>query len=335
MASPHVAGLAGLILSKNPSFTPQQVREILTSTADDLGTAGRDPYYGYGRINAAKALGAAGTTPTVTPGGLTSTPTPSPTPTLPPGVTPTATLTPSPTPTPPSGATPTATSTPAPGQITSLRLEVMLQGINSQKPDKEFTVKIKQESREVVKTTSFSSDDKGIYSNEISLADENLQNGIFDILIKTAYFLQKKFGGITLGEGENTVTRLADEDLLRAGDINNSGVVDREDVNLLKSAYSPFNFTTNPADLNLNNLVNSLDYSLLISNYGRSDDTVPTPTITSTPTSTPTSIPSFTPTPSLLPTATLTPSPTPSSPCSTSTPTLSPTLTNTPTPTPT
>lgn len=323
MASPHVAGLAGLILAKNPSFSPQQVRDTLTSTADDLGTVGKDPYYGYGRINACKALGGTGCgttpTPTATPGGPTFTPTPtsSPTPTLPPGITPTATPILTPTSTPTAGPTPT----PAPGQITLLKIEIMLQGINSQKLDKIFTIKIRQQSREVVKNQVFSSDDKGIYSGEINLQSENLQNGTFDVFIKTAYFLQKKFAGITLGGGENTLTKVAEDDLLRAGDINNSGIVDQTDVNLLKSAYSPFNIVSNPADLNLNGLVNSLDYSLLVSNLGKSDDNGPTPT--STPTSNPT------PTPSPLP-------PTPTiSPTPTSTPTQQPTLTPTLSPTPT
>ncbi len=71
MAAPHVAGLAGLILSLHPDWTPDQVRSALTDSADDLGSAGRDDYYGYGRINAYRALQGAApppdTTPTVTP----------------------------------------------------------------------------------------------------------------------------------------------------------------------------------------------------------------------------------------------------------------------------
>ena len=56
MASPHVAGLAGLILSRNAGLNNAQVRQILITTADDLGTAGQDQYFGYGRINALAAL---------------------------------------------------------------------------------------------------------------------------------------------------------------------------------------------------------------------------------------------------------------------------------------
>lgn len=80
-ASPQVAVLAALIISANPGLNPQQVTDIITSTAKDLGAAGRDDSYGWGRINAAAALQKAIVTtpePLPTP---TSTPTPTPSPT--------------------------------------------------------------------------------------------------------------------------------------------------------------------------------------------------------------------------------------------------------------
>jgi len=57
MATPHVAGLSALIWSLAPSLTDQEVRSIIESTANDLGTIGWDQYYGHGRINVANALG--------------------------------------------------------------------------------------------------------------------------------------------------------------------------------------------------------------------------------------------------------------------------------------
>lgn len=57
MASPHVAGLAALLRGQNPSWTSTQVRNRMTSCADDKGAAGRDNQYGFGRINLARALG--------------------------------------------------------------------------------------------------------------------------------------------------------------------------------------------------------------------------------------------------------------------------------------
>ena len=56
MASPVVAGVAALVLSVNPDLTVDQVKDILYSTAVDLGTEGRDDYYGYGRVNAEAAV---------------------------------------------------------------------------------------------------------------------------------------------------------------------------------------------------------------------------------------------------------------------------------------
>ncbi len=56
MASPHVAALAGLIRSMNPALTNKEVMQIIKETATDLGEPGKDPYYGYGEINIAKAV---------------------------------------------------------------------------------------------------------------------------------------------------------------------------------------------------------------------------------------------------------------------------------------
>ncbi len=49
MSSPMVAGLAALILSRNPDYTPAEVKERIESTATDLGEAGFDQKYGHGQ----------------------------------------------------------------------------------------------------------------------------------------------------------------------------------------------------------------------------------------------------------------------------------------------
>jgi serine protease len=54
MATPFVSGVAGLLAGQG--LTPQQIIDCITSTTDDLGTPGRDPVYGYGRVNAYRAV---------------------------------------------------------------------------------------------------------------------------------------------------------------------------------------------------------------------------------------------------------------------------------------
>ncbi|MDE3840682.1 peptidase S8 [Bacillus methanolicus] len=56
MASPHVAGLAGLILSANPELTNKEVMDIIKNTAYDLGSPGKDIDFGSGLIDVKKAL---------------------------------------------------------------------------------------------------------------------------------------------------------------------------------------------------------------------------------------------------------------------------------------
>ncbi len=58
-ATPYAAGVAGLILSKDPGLTPAQVRAAIVSSATDMtidGGIGWDRYTGYGMINASAAL---------------------------------------------------------------------------------------------------------------------------------------------------------------------------------------------------------------------------------------------------------------------------------------
>ncbi|WP_052712666.1 MULTISPECIES: S8 family serine peptidase [Methanosarcina] len=56
MATPHVSGAAALILQKNPTMTPAEVKKALEGAAVDLGSAGKDNDYGSGRIDAYSAV---------------------------------------------------------------------------------------------------------------------------------------------------------------------------------------------------------------------------------------------------------------------------------------
>ncbi|HLE84305.1 MAG TPA: S8 family serine peptidase [Thermoanaerobaculia bacterium] len=59
MAAPHVVGVAALVLSRRPALSRQQLAAILTSTARDAGQRGYDTEYGWGIVDAARALAAA------------------------------------------------------------------------------------------------------------------------------------------------------------------------------------------------------------------------------------------------------------------------------------
>jgi hypothetical protein len=59
LASPVVAGVVALMISANASLLPSDVATLLQANADDLGAAGWDPSFGYGRVNASRAVAAA------------------------------------------------------------------------------------------------------------------------------------------------------------------------------------------------------------------------------------------------------------------------------------
>jgi subtilisin family serine protease len=69
MATPHVVGLAALIRSIHPEYTVAEVETAMKATALDLGAAGRDDIFGYGRIRAPEAL--AWAPPDITPPAAT------------------------------------------------------------------------------------------------------------------------------------------------------------------------------------------------------------------------------------------------------------------------
>lgn len=67
-SAPMVAGVAGLMRSVNPVLSSAQVEDLLEKNADDKGAVGWDEVYGWGRVNAQRAVEAAAaydTPPTV------------------------------------------------------------------------------------------------------------------------------------------------------------------------------------------------------------------------------------------------------------------------------
>ena len=55
-ATPHVAGVAALVLSINPGLAATQVEALLRQSTDDIENPGFDPGTGFGRINARRAV---------------------------------------------------------------------------------------------------------------------------------------------------------------------------------------------------------------------------------------------------------------------------------------
>ncbi len=92
MATPYVAGVAGLVKSLHPDWSNSQIRNKIESSADKIAKTGS--YWVHGRINACKAVDCIQT--------LESSPSPSPTsiPSASPTPSPTPSLTPSPSPSP-------------------------------------------------------------------------------------------------------------------------------------------------------------------------------------------------------------------------------------------
>ena len=56
MASPHAAGVAALIKRRHPSWSGDRIRVHMWRTATDIGPRGRDVAYGFGLVNALRAV---------------------------------------------------------------------------------------------------------------------------------------------------------------------------------------------------------------------------------------------------------------------------------------
>jgi thermitase len=56
MATPYVAGVAAIVAARNPGGGPAAWRSKLDGAADDLGAPGRDPQFGFGRVNLRRAV---------------------------------------------------------------------------------------------------------------------------------------------------------------------------------------------------------------------------------------------------------------------------------------
>lgn len=56
MACPAVNSVGAMVAAVNPSLEPQGIKRLLQNTVDDLGASGYDDTFGYGRVNAWRAV---------------------------------------------------------------------------------------------------------------------------------------------------------------------------------------------------------------------------------------------------------------------------------------
>jgi subtilisin len=56
MATPHVAGVAALVKQRHPAMGGDAIRVHLWRTALDLGSPGRDWHFGFGQVDARRAV---------------------------------------------------------------------------------------------------------------------------------------------------------------------------------------------------------------------------------------------------------------------------------------
>ena len=52
-----------MVISANPTLSNDQIVSLLEQSADDIGTPGYDPSFGYGRVNALRAMSIASAAP--------------------------------------------------------------------------------------------------------------------------------------------------------------------------------------------------------------------------------------------------------------------------------
>ncbi len=199
--------------------------------------------------------------------------------------TPVPSATPVPTPTPTPSGTPRPTATPSPGAPTptpsplptpsgspttaSIILQVQLEGVTVQRPDKTATVTLRQGST-VVRTTTvtMSANAAGIYS---TTPITNVTPGTYDILVKGPAHLTRLFSNQTINSGTNTKNLTAL--LLLTGDIFPNDRIDIFDYSQLVADFGPRMPTAGSlADFDLDGDVDIFDYSFLVGNFNKTGD---------------------------------------------------------------
>lgn len=246
MSSPLVAGIAGLLLATDYGSSVTSIVNRIQNTADKI--EGTGTLWKYGRVNAAKALGKASS----------SIPTPQPT------------------------GKPTTTPIPKSDELaTIIELTVFINGIGKATPGgntnpvnktRVFTAEIidnaTAETKTVDGTLSYNAASGGFTG---SIPISNIQSGDYEIAIRSISTLPEIVPDTVALAQPNKVT--LPTLTLQVGDINDDGVIDIRDFNILAGCFSlnsPAKSCTDAqkkaSDLNDDGKVNELDYNLFLRN---------------------------------------------------------------------
>jgi len=149
----------------------------------------------------------------------------------------------------------------------TLSFSLKSQAINSQKPDKNVRVILKQGGTEKYRFDNVvvSSNSSGVYSGQVS----GIIPGTYDVFVKGWIHLQKRFAGINLVAGNNNLDWSSTS--LKIGDFNNDNILNINDVSSILAKYTslsvPVTADNSLFDVDLGNDINISDVAFVLTNY--------------------------------------------------------------------
>ena len=150
---------------------------------------------------------------------------------------------------------------------TRFDFRISFQGIDEKKPDKIVRVIIRKGDDElhVYNKVVVTSENSGIYRGTIA----DISPGIYEVLIKSDGYLQRKFN-VTISRGRNNLDWSKSKLLL--GDFNSDNIFDAKDVSELLSNFiediNPATDETEVFDIDMNGFVDMKDINLVLANFG-------------------------------------------------------------------
>lgn len=163
--------------------------------------------------------------------------------------------------------TPTATSTPTAVPAVKLIFTIKLEKFVTKGPNKNVIISLRKNNREILwRKIMFTSQTNGNYKGTLYL--NNFGN--YEIFIKPEGYLRKNLGSVNLKQGENYLS--FDQNEFLAGDINNDNVVNSLDLSLLLNEINNPTAKRGIFDLNNDGQIDTLDLGILTTNYRKEGD---------------------------------------------------------------